>query len=61
MRNVSKCTYCGYEGIFEMYEPWQFKFYDVKMFYCPKYNGALNYHCDVSPRTGKVSEFIIKH
>ena len=47
-----KCPYCGYEGIFEMHGSWQFRFRDVKIFYCPKCNGALNYHCGVSPRVG---------
>jgi len=36
--------YCEYEGEFEKYVPWQFKFYDVKMFYCPKHKGTLNHH-----------------
>jgi len=40
---VAKCPYCGYEGRFEKHEPWPFRFYDVKIFYSPKYKGALNY------------------
>jgi hypothetical protein len=45
--------FCGYESWFKKYVSWQFKFYDVNMFYCPKYKGTLNHHHGVGPRREK--------
>jgi len=55
-----RCPYCGYEDEFEKYVSWQFKFYDVKMFYCPKYKGALNHHRGVGPRREKGFELSLE-
>lgn len=59
-----KCPYCGYEaetsGFKLLKGPWRFRFYEVKMFECPKCLKVFNYYYGVSPRSGRVSEFTIK-
>jgi len=57
---VVKCPYCGFEGEFKLLETWKFRFYEVKRLQCSKCGGRFNYYYGVSPRTGKVSEFIIR-
>jgi len=54
-----KCPYCGYEGGFRLIKNWRFKFYDVKMFECPKCHSVFNHYAGVSVK-GKTSEFVIK-
>ena len=58
--NVVECLYCGYEGEIKVLKTRKFRFYDVKRLQCPKCGNKFNYYYGVSPRTGKVSEFIIK-
>jgi uncharacterized Zn finger protein len=58
--DVVKCPYCGFEGEFKLLKTWRFRFYDVKRVQCPKCGDMFNYYYGVSPRTGKVSEFIIR-
>ena len=59
--NVVKCPYCGYEGKFkEIRSSWKFRFYTVKMLECPVCHGKFNYYRGVSPRSGKVTEFVIR-
>ena len=59
-----RCPYCGYEASeadFKLVKgPWRFRFYAVKMFECPRCHGVFNYYHGVSPRSGKVSEFVIR-
>ena len=55
-----KCPFCGYEGEFRAIKSWRFRFYTVKMLTCPKCRGVFNHYHGVSPRSGKVSEFVIK-
>lgn len=59
-----RCPFCGYEADvskFKLYkEPWKFRFYTVRMLECPRCHGVFNYYHGVSPRSGKVSEFIIR-
>jgi hypothetical protein len=57
---VIKCPYCSYEGDFKLLKTWKFRFYDVKRLQCLRCNNVFNYYHGVSPRTGKVSEFIIR-
>ena len=57
---MAKGPYCGYEGEFEKYVPWQFKFYDVKMFYRPKYKGAINHLPRCRPQDRKGFSGIIR-
>jgi len=59
--NVVKCPFCGYDSEFkEVRAPWKFGFYIVKMFECPRCRGVFNYYHGISPRTGKVLEFVIR-
>jgi uncharacterized Zn finger protein len=55
-----KCPFCGSEGGFKELKSWKFRFYDVRMLQCPKCGGVFNHYYGVSPRTGKVSEFVIR-
>lgn len=59
-----RCPYCGYEANEQSFEilrePWKFRFYTVKMLKCSKCHGVFNYYYGVSPRTGKLSKFVIK-
>jgi len=59
-----KCPYCGYEGELQNFkllrEPWKFRFYTVRILECPSCHSMFNYYYGVSPRSGKVSEFVIK-
>jgi len=59
-----RCPFCGYEADVSRFkllrDPWRFRFYEVKMLECPKCRGIFNYYYGVSPRTGKVSEYVIK-
>ena len=55
-----KCPYCSFESEFRLLKTWKFRFYDVKRLQCPGCNGVFNHHRGVSPRTGEVSEFVIK-
>jgi transposase-like protein len=54
-----KCPYCNYEGEFKLIKNWRFRFYDVKMFECPKCHSVFNHYAGVSVK-GKASEFRIK-
>jgi hypothetical protein len=56
---LTKCPYCRYEGEFKPLKTWIFRFYNVKMFKCPKCGGRFNHYFDVSPR-GKGVEFVIR-
>jgi predicted RNA-binding Zn-ribbon protein involved in translation (DUF1610 family) len=60
VNDVIKCPYCGFEGEFKVLKTWRFRFYDVKRLLCPKCGNRFNYYRGASPRTGKVSEFIIR-
>ena len=64
MGDVVRCPYRGYEaGVSEfkpLKDPWKFGFYTVKMLELPKCYGAFNYCYGTSPRTGRVSEFVIR-
>jgi len=59
-----KCPFCGYEadinGFKMLRDPWRFRFYIVKMVECPRCHGVFNYYYGVSPKGGKVSEFVIR-
>jgi len=59
-----KCPFCGYEANVSQFkplrEPWKFRFYTVRMLECPRCHGVFNYYKGVSPRRGKVSEFVIR-
>ena len=52
-----RCTLCSYEADvskLKLYrEPW-------RVLECPRCHGVLNYYHGVSPRSGKVSELIIR-
>jgi uncharacterized Zn finger protein len=58
--DVAKCPYCGFEGESKLLKTWKFRFYDVRRLRCPKCGGVFNHYYGISPRTGKVSEFVIK-
>jgi len=55
-----KCPHCGLERDFKELKSWKFRFYDVKLFECPKCKRKFNHYYGVSPRSGKVSEFVIR-
>ncbi|MEL9941010.1 MAG: hypothetical protein QW348_06835 [Ignisphaera sp.] len=59
-----KCPFCGYdsseEGFKLLRKPWKFRFYTVKRIECPKCHGVFNYYYGVSPRSNKVSVFVIR-
>jgi hypothetical protein len=57
---VLKCPYCGFEGEFKPLKTWRFRFYDVGMLECPKCKGGFNHYRGVSPKSGRVSEFVIR-
>jgi DNA-directed RNA polymerase subunit RPC12/RpoP len=59
VNDVVKCPYCGFEGEFKLIKTWKFRFYDVRRLRCPKCGGVFNHYHGISPRTGKVSEFVI--
>jgi len=59
VKKMVKCPYCGYEGEFRLVKTWKFRFYEVKMFSCPKCRGIFNYYSGVSS-TGRRSEFVIR-
>jgi len=59
--NVVKCPFCDYDGeLKEVRAPWKFGFYTVKMFECPRCHGVFNHYYGISPRTSRVSEFVIR-
>jgi len=59
-----RCPFCNYEANESKFkllkDPWKFRFYTVKIFECPKCHGVFNYYYGISPKSGKVSEFVIK-
>ena len=55
-----KCPYCGKEVDFTIIKTWKFRFYEVKLLQCPKCMKKFNYYHGVSPKTGKISDFIIR-
>ena len=55
-----KCPYCGHEGRFKRLKGWRFRFYRVEMLLCPKCGRHFNYYKGTSPRTGKVTEFVVR-
>jgi len=61
---VIKCPHCGFEADISQFkllrEPWRFGFYEVKMLECPKCHGVFNYYHGVSPRIGRVCEFVVR-
>jgi len=52
-----RCPFCGYEGSEESFKlvkgHSKFRFYNVKMFGCPKCYRSFNYYHGVSTRTSK--------
>jgi DNA-directed RNA polymerase subunit RPC12/RpoP len=60
VNDMVKCPYCGFEGEFKLLKTWKFRFYDVRRLRCPRCSGVFNHYYGISPRTGKVSEFVIK-
>jgi len=62
--DVTKCPFCGYEADASKFkplrDPWKFRFYEVKMLECPRCYSTFNYYFGISPRNGKVSEFVIR-
>ena len=58
-----KCPYRNYEADASEFkllrDPWDFRFYTVKMLECPKCHNVFNYYFGTTPR-GKKSEFVIR-
>jgi DNA-directed RNA polymerase subunit RPC12/RpoP len=57
---VVNCPYCGFEGELRLLKIWKFRFYDVRRLRCPRCSSVFNHYRGISPRIGKVSEFVIK-
>jgi len=61
---VVKCPYCGYEADMSQFklirDPWKFRFYEVKRLECPRCHGIFNYYFGASPKSGRVSEFVVR-
>jgi len=59
-----KHPFCGYEADISQFkllrDSWKFRFYEVKMLECPKCHNVFNYYYCVSPRSNRVSEFVIR-
>jgi len=55
-----KCPYCGYEGTFIVHKTWKFRFYEVRRLECPRCHGIFNYYFGASPKSGRVSEFVVR-
>lgn len=59
-----KCPFCGYEAdaskLKPLRSPWKFRFYEVKMYECPRCHNVFNHYFGVSPRTNRASEFVIR-
>jgi len=59
-----KCPFCGYEADLNQFklirDSWRFRFYIVKMLECTKCHGVFNYYYGVSPKSNRVSEFVIR-
>ena len=51
--------YYSCEEDFKPSRTWKFKFYNVEILKCPKYEERFSYYLDVSPR-GRRSKFVIK-
>ena len=55
-----KCPFCNYEADVSEFkllrDPWNFRFYTVKMLECPKCHNVFS----ISPRGDNISEFVIK-
>jgi DNA-directed RNA polymerase subunit RPC12/RpoP len=60
VRGLVKCPFCGLERDFESLKSWKFRFYDVRMLRCPRCRGKFDHYQGVSPKKGKVSEFIVR-
>jgi hypothetical protein len=57
---MPKCPYCGYEGGFKLIKTWKFVFYGVMMLQRLKCGGIFNHYYGISPRTGRVPEFVTR-
>jgi hypothetical protein len=57
---MPRCPCCGYEDEFKLIKMWEFKFYGIMMLQCLKRGGIFNHYYGISPRIGRVSEFVIK-
>jgi len=59
-----RCPYCGYEAYASKFkllrDPWRFRFYEVKRLECPRCHNIFNYYFGINPRSGEVSEFVIR-
>ena len=55
-----RCPYCGHRGDFERLKEWRFRFYRVEMLLCPECGKRFNHYKGTSPRTGKVTGFVIR-
>jgi len=59
-RSMVKCPYCGFEGEFKSLKTWRFRFYDVEKLECPNCRGIFDHYHGLSPRSNKMSEFVIR-
>lgn len=55
-----KCPFCEYEGGFKRIKTWKFRFYTVEMLECLRCHGVFNYYYGMSPRSKKISIFVIR-
>ncbi len=57
---MPKCPYYGYNGEFKLIKAWKSRFYDAIMLQRLKCGGTFNHYYGISPRIGRVSEFVIR-
>jgi hypothetical protein len=55
-----RCPYCGSERGFGSLKAWSFRLYHATLLQYENCNGKSNYHHEVSPGAGKVSEFVVR-
>ena len=55
-----RCPYCNFEGEFKVLKTWKFRFYNVTRLRCPNCKGFFNYYNGISPKDGRILEFVIR-
>ena len=62
VQEIVKSHFCGYEADISQFkflrDPWNFRFYEVKMIECPKCHGVFTYYYITS--NNQATEFTIK-